>query len=68
MKLFSRILDKSVFRRIPRAAAMDTLLAMLFHRAAATIYMLYTAWGIIGAVVGIVTTSDLLGLLVREPE
>lgn len=42
-----RILSRSVFKPMPRGMAMNDVLAILFHRSAATVYMLYALWAIV---------------------
>lgn len=43
----AKLINKSVFRRMPKGTAMNDMLAILFHRAAATIYLFYVGWGIL---------------------
>lgn len=47
------LISKSVFAPIGKGAAMEAILAALFHRASATIYMLYGLWAIIGSIYGV---------------
>lgn len=51
---FSRdIIHKSVFRRIPKNTPMNDILAVLFHRLAATTYLLYALWAVFAIIDGI---------------
>ena len=42
-----RLLNVSVFKKIPTDAAMNDILATLFHRATATMYLIYSLWAVV---------------------
>lgn len=56
-----RVLNKSVFRKIARGTAMNDILAVLFHRTAATMYFIYTLWAITSILTGIPTVTNSIG-------
>lgn len=41
------LISKTVFNRIPDHSPADKILAVLFHRSAATIYFIYASWGVV---------------------
>lgn len=47
------VLDKSVFAHIGKGASMETILAAMFHRASATIYLCYFIWSVVAVFNGI---------------
>lgn len=58
LKAGNWVLQRSVFRKMPKETAMDTLLAQYFHRLAATMYFAYTVWAVVSIVQGIPTIRD----------
>lgn len=44
-KVFS-LFGQTVFSNIPKNAVADKILAILFHRSAAMLYLIYAAWGL----------------------
>lgn len=44
--MIRNIFNKSVFRPIERGSSMDSILATLFHRGSATLYLMSTLWGV----------------------
>lgn len=42
-----RLLNLTVFAPIERNAGADRILAVLFHRSAATVYFIYAVWGVV---------------------
>lgn len=61
-----RLVDKSVFKSLPitpngSGNSMNDILAVLFHRATATMYLIYSVWATISIVVGIPTLADIQG-------
>ena len=53
MKKLKSIFARSVFRPIPRNAPMNDILAVLFHRLAASVYLIYTLWAIVSIIDGL---------------
>lgn len=53
IKLAQALVNKSVFRRIPPGTTMNEILAVCFHRFAATIYLFYVLWAVVSLVDGI---------------
>lgn len=51
--LKKRVLGRSVFAPIGKGASMEAILAALFHRASATIYLMYSLWSIVAIFYGI---------------
>lgn len=51
--MIRRIFNKSVFRRMEKGSAMETVLATMFHRLSATLYLIYCVWAVVSIVVGI---------------
>lgn len=58
---FKQILSQSVFRKIPKGAQMDTILATLFHRSAATLYFIYALWATFALVFSVIPVTQGLG-------
>ena len=61
MTTLKAIVTHSVFRPIPKGTAMDSVLAMLFHRSAATLYALYALWALIALFMGFPSIEEGLG-------
>src|SRR5690606_4666668 len=51
--LMIRIYNKSVFRRLPEASSMETILSIMLHRLSATLYLIYALWAVISIVKGV---------------
>lgn len=47
------IINKSVFKRLPKGASMEMTLAIYFHRLSATLYFIYSVWAVIAIFGGI---------------
>lgn len=67
MVLYQRLRNASVFKKVPITAnggglSMNDILAMLFHRATATMYLVYAAWAIVSLIVGLPTVREAQGL------
>lgn len=61
MTTLKNVLDNSVFNRTPRGLPMNDVLAVLFHRSAATLYLIYVFWAAISIVGGIPSVIHGLG-------
>jgi hypothetical protein len=64
MMTLKTIVTHSVFRRLLPGTPMDTVLATLFHRSAATMYGIYTLWAIVAFITGIIPIIDGFGTLI----
>lgn len=62
IKLSKRVLSKSVFRRIPHGTPMNDILAVLSHRFAATVYLIYAVWAVVSIITGIPSISREAGI------
>ena len=64
MTTFKKIVTHSVFRRLKPGMPMDHILAMLFHRAAATMYFIYMLWALFALTFGIVPITEGVGAII----
>lgn len=53
MTTLKNIIRNSVFNNIPKGLPMNDMLAVLFHRSAATLYLIYATWAVISIALGI---------------
>lgn len=61
MRLFKILYSKSVFSPLGFPGSASDTLATLFHRTAATVYMLYAAWGFSSTLRGIPSVDSAFG-------
>jgi hypothetical protein len=61
MTTLKNILRRSIFRKVPSDATMNDLLAILFHRTAATMYAIYALWAIVSIIGGLPSITHGLG-------
>lgn len=61
MKLFKKLYEASVFSPIGFPGNNDQIMATLFHRAAATLYLLYALWGFTSTITGIPSVINTYG-------
>lgn len=64
MTTFKKIVTHSVFRRLEPGMPMDHILAMLFHRAAATMYFIYMLWALFALTFGIMPITEGVGAII----
>lgn len=62
IKFSKAVFNRSVFRPLPHGTPMNDILAMLSHRFAATVYMLYAVWAIVSIITGIPTIVNEAGI------
>lgn len=65
--LVHHLVDLSIFRPLPvspmgTGMSMNDILAILFHRAAATMYFIYALWGLFSLILGLPTLNSIDGL------
>lgn len=53
VRVLKGIFRRSVFKPIPVDTPMNDVLAVLFHRLAATVYLSYVLWGIVSLIYGL---------------
>jgi hypothetical protein len=53
INLFKRFVQASVFRKMPDDYTMSDIFAALFHRMAATLYLIYSGWAVLVLVDGV---------------
>lgn len=52
MRKISELVGRSVFKKMAPGREMNAILAVVFHRSAATLYLLYFAWGVAQTIQG----------------
>jgi hypothetical protein len=52
---------RSVFRPVPSGTHMNAILAILSHRFAATVYLIYAIWAVVSIITGIPTIENEAG-------
>ena len=65
MSKFQELRAKTVFRKEPVVTTMSDIIAILFHRSAATLYLIYALYAVVAIGVGIPTLTSAFGDFVQ---